>query len=240
MPYQMFVVDWDGTVAPCCGGRNLIMGNCNKNNIYDIWNGEIYQKLRDEVIETKPIYCTCSAIHNSANYSSSDDSQTSNNLQCEYKSIVEKFKSMIEIDIDKAIQLIEQQQIFDFDRNSIILWNELAGVLVHRKKDYLKAQKYIDKILNIDPYNIAAIIKQANIFIYTEKYEDAIIKLSNISEVLKKEYPFINFWLGYAYEMQCKMDLAISCYRLFTDDIEKDSSWGYKHAEEVLSLYDTP
>jgi MoaA/NifB/PqqE/SkfB family radical SAM enzyme len=47
--FRRLFVFYDGIVGPCCGDweRRLIMGDANKESIYQIWNSEAYKRLRD-------------------------------------------------------------------------------------------------------------------------------------------------------------------------------------------------
>lgn len=49
-PWQYLVVQWDGTVVPCCRDYNSanVMGNAAVSTLKDIWNGEIYSGLREQ------------------------------------------------------------------------------------------------------------------------------------------------------------------------------------------------
>lgn len=60
--WQEIVFNSTGDVVPCCmdARPEVVMGNIYKKNLYDIWNGEIYKKVRQQVLknlESIPI-CT--------------------------------------------------------------------------------------------------------------------------------------------------------------------------------------
>ena len=46
--WQRMFIAWDGEVIPCCidSQRESVMGNINKDTIKDIWNNEVYSKIR--------------------------------------------------------------------------------------------------------------------------------------------------------------------------------------------------
>ncbi|OSB14047.1 radical SAM/SPASM domain-containing protein [Clostridium botulinum] len=47
--WQRMFIAWDGDVIPCCvdSEKELLMGNIHKNSINQIWNSEIYKKIRE-------------------------------------------------------------------------------------------------------------------------------------------------------------------------------------------------
>jgi len=47
-PWQYLVVQWDGTVVPCCRDYNGVnpMGNVRVSTLREIWNGDIYAGFR--------------------------------------------------------------------------------------------------------------------------------------------------------------------------------------------------
>jgi radical SAM protein with 4Fe4S-binding SPASM domain len=47
-PWQYLVVQWDGTVVPCCRDYNGVnaVGNVREQSLRDIWNGERYADFR--------------------------------------------------------------------------------------------------------------------------------------------------------------------------------------------------
>lgn len=47
-PWKHLVVQWDGTVVPCCRDCNgeLALGNVKEQSLEEIWNGEAYAELR--------------------------------------------------------------------------------------------------------------------------------------------------------------------------------------------------
>jgi len=50
-PFRYVVVQWNGDVVPCCrdyNGEN-IMGNAVNDTLKNIWNGEKYHILRDQL-----------------------------------------------------------------------------------------------------------------------------------------------------------------------------------------------
>jgi MoaA/NifB/PqqE/SkfB family radical SAM enzyme len=61
-PWRTMVILWDGRVVPCCLDYNGtgVIGDVNKDSIYDIWNGESYRKLRRDFkkLQYKP-YTLC-------------------------------------------------------------------------------------------------------------------------------------------------------------------------------------
>lgn len=56
-PWRTFFVRVDGTVSPCCVTRRSL-GNLNKQNIWEIWNGEGFKKFRKRMkTSNKPPEC---------------------------------------------------------------------------------------------------------------------------------------------------------------------------------------
>ena len=49
-PWQYLVVQWDGTVVPCCRDYNAInaVGNVREQTLREIWNGERYAEFRHQ------------------------------------------------------------------------------------------------------------------------------------------------------------------------------------------------
>jgi len=47
-PWQYLVIQWDGTVVPCCRDYNAVnvMGNVATRTLREIWNSEIYEDFR--------------------------------------------------------------------------------------------------------------------------------------------------------------------------------------------------
>lgn len=47
-PWQYLVVQWDGTVVPCCRDYNAVnaVGNVRKQSLREIWNGPAYEEFR--------------------------------------------------------------------------------------------------------------------------------------------------------------------------------------------------
>jgi radical SAM protein with 4Fe4S-binding SPASM domain len=48
MLYQRLIIGWDGRVFICCGNHfgKLIAGDLNKQTIEEVWNGDVYKRLR--------------------------------------------------------------------------------------------------------------------------------------------------------------------------------------------------
>ena len=67
-PWGQVTVYSDGTVAPCCNtfGRNLPIGNINKESIKDIWNGINIKKIREEFKLNKPNNVCATCINNTS------------------------------------------------------------------------------------------------------------------------------------------------------------------------------
>lgn len=62
--YQLWhslVINWDGTVVPCCKDYNstIIIGNILTDNIESIWNGKTMQKLRQTFLKTPDLIPLC-------------------------------------------------------------------------------------------------------------------------------------------------------------------------------------
>lgn len=49
-PWQYLVVQWDGTVVPCCRDYNSVnrMGNVKQSTLKGIWNGSMYSSFREQ------------------------------------------------------------------------------------------------------------------------------------------------------------------------------------------------
>jgi len=159
-------------------------------------------------------------------------------LVIKYQEYIKQFQAMKEQDVDKAIEFLEEKEkeTFDFDCFSSVIWNELAGVYLYRKKDYEKAKYYVEKILKISPLNILAKTKLGIIFIHQEKYNEALMQLQVLIE--ESNDPLNCFWLGYAYEKTDNLLMAIKCYKNFTDQFSDKEVWGYKHALQVIEKYE--
>ncbi len=67
-PWGQVTVYSDGTVAPCCNtfGRNLPVGDINKESIKDIWNGKNLKKIREELKLNKPNDVCATCINNTS------------------------------------------------------------------------------------------------------------------------------------------------------------------------------
>ncbi len=52
-PWQQVVIRANGDVLPCCSlyGAHVVLGNISNSSIYDIWNGEIMNTLREELMK---------------------------------------------------------------------------------------------------------------------------------------------------------------------------------------------
>lgn len=230
----IFVINPDGAITPCCGGRNLVMGNCNIDSIYDIWNGSNFQQLRsDLLLDVKPSYCNCTEIHASKDFVGASSSYREDVLIKKYNSYIEEFNRIKEANIDDAILYLEakEKEVFDFDTNSIMIWNNLAGVYLYRKQDYLNSKKYCQKILNIKPDSEEALIKMANIQIFTKEVDSAIDILTQLDT--KNILKF--FWLGYAYEQKKDYCRMLVQYKRYIDLETAVNIWGYKHASEMVN-----
>lgn len=234
--FLQYVIGSDLCVSPCCGGRNIVIGNCSQSNIYEIFNSEASQKVRRDLIKyDKPIYCNCAEVHQQGNYAGKSSSIKANVLEEKYKKYVKKFNEMKDNNIDAAISYLENVEVYDFDRTSIIIWNELAGAYLYRKKDYEKAKYYIDKILDIHPYSSSAQLKKAVLFIETGEFEGAI---KTLEQIRVPSEPLSYYWLGFAYEKINDVENMIDNYNNFINICERNNilmdTWGYKHAKEVI------
>jgi radical SAM protein with 4Fe4S-binding SPASM domain len=61
----MALVEWDGTVLPCCRDR-IVLGNLREQSFDSIWNGEPMQRLRETFFrrELRPFCRGCMAFYN--------------------------------------------------------------------------------------------------------------------------------------------------------------------------------
>lgn len=64
MPFYALMIHSNGEVSPCCVdyGHKLIVGNINKESFKGIWNGEILQNLRRNILKNdmqKNSLCSC-------------------------------------------------------------------------------------------------------------------------------------------------------------------------------------
>lgn len=50
--WQGAVVTWDGKVVPCCFDKDaqFVMGNLQKESLSSIWESELYQKFRGQLL----------------------------------------------------------------------------------------------------------------------------------------------------------------------------------------------
>ena len=238
MPFYSISIYDDGTVSACCTSNNLTLGNCIDNTIYEIFNNEYFDKIRNDICYNKPMYCCCTNMHPDGDYRTEKDNIKKNLLVIKYQEYIKQFQAMKEQDVDKAIEFLEEKEkeTFDFDCFSSVIWNELAGVYLYRKKDYEKAKYYVEKILKISPLNILAKTKLGIIFIHQEKYNEALMQLQVLIE--ESNDPLNCFWLGYAYEKTDNLLMAIKCYKNFTDQFSDKEVWGYKHALQVIEKYE--
>lgn len=56
-PFYLLQINPDGTVYPCCSAEKLeSLGNCNTDNIVDIWHGEAFNKFRKNMLKGA-MYC---------------------------------------------------------------------------------------------------------------------------------------------------------------------------------------
>jgi radical SAM protein with 4Fe4S-binding SPASM domain len=60
--WEMVVVNWDGTVSPCCYDVNatIKLGNAFETGIREIWNSAEYQMLRAKVLDGRKNVSICS------------------------------------------------------------------------------------------------------------------------------------------------------------------------------------
>jgi len=55
-PWSSFTVTWDGDVVPCCRDTEAktVLGNVFDQSIHDIWHGERYVEVRENLINRQP------------------------------------------------------------------------------------------------------------------------------------------------------------------------------------------
>ncbi len=60
--YEMVVVNWDGSVSPCCYDFNsrFELGNAFQDDLKNIWNGPNYADLRAKVSQSRQLVPMCS------------------------------------------------------------------------------------------------------------------------------------------------------------------------------------
>ncbi len=60
--YEMVVVNWDGSVSPCCYDFNSTfdLGNAFEDDLAKLWNGPNYQDLRAKVATSRQLVPMCS------------------------------------------------------------------------------------------------------------------------------------------------------------------------------------
>jgi radical SAM protein with 4Fe4S-binding SPASM domain len=59
-PFQTLRISNNGDITPCCNffGYDMVLGNVYKDDVYDIWNGEIMNDLRKTInTEKRPDLC---------------------------------------------------------------------------------------------------------------------------------------------------------------------------------------
>lgn len=67
--WSNMVIHWNGDITACCYDSNgeLVLGNAQKDSIYDIWHGEKYRKLRSAhlqgLIQNIPVCANCEFSH---------------------------------------------------------------------------------------------------------------------------------------------------------------------------------
>ena len=60
LPFSQSHINTDGTVHVCCVGDwdHALSRNVSKENILDIWRGEKYQKIRQQMLDgERPVLC---------------------------------------------------------------------------------------------------------------------------------------------------------------------------------------
>lgn len=68
-PWQYMVIQWDGSVVPCCRDYDAanVMGNVRNESLRDIWNGETYRAFRRQhetgVFGSNDFCRDCTAIY---------------------------------------------------------------------------------------------------------------------------------------------------------------------------------
>lgn len=69
LPFTHIATKTDGTIKLCC--RSRPMGNINNNSIEEIWNGEDYKRIRNQVLSgERPIECEMCWRHEDQNVTS--------------------------------------------------------------------------------------------------------------------------------------------------------------------------
>lgn len=61
-PWQRLSILANGDVLPCCdfNGRNLVIGNIQRDSLTEIWNGPALKKIREDIAQdTSPICSAC-------------------------------------------------------------------------------------------------------------------------------------------------------------------------------------
>jgi len=238
LPFKNIVIDQHGQVYPCCCGENIIVGNCKEKSLYEIFNGNEMQRIRQDMqLKVAPVYADCTEAYKSRacvslkkNYKNGKSHVAEMDF---YDNIITEYKDILKQNIDDAIQYLEQVQnnLVEFDKKSILIWNELAGVYLYRKSDYDNASKYIDKILELNPNSIQALMKKGIVLIFKKYYDEALILFKKLDS---KKDPFVLFWMGYVYEKKGDVEDALF---LYSDFIKKDidvNIWGYKNAKKFI------
>lgn len=62
-PFQFMTILFDGKVTPCCYGRSLVVGDLNKSEIKEIWNGGILRKLRVSLLKNFDLPSICNRCY---------------------------------------------------------------------------------------------------------------------------------------------------------------------------------
>lgn len=222
------LIDENGIAHPCCFAGHIVLGDCNKQGIYDIFYGEAMKEIRKDMENGKrPFYCNCNLNDRCLTTSSSDVEY--------YDKQISLFKEKKDVDIDAAIEILNNTKTHDFNIHAVKIWNELAGAYLYRKRDFEKAEYYLHKILNIKEDSPEALMKLAYIYIERGQYQDAYNTLFLVKEEDRERYPLFFFWIGLLSERTKKIGEMIDNYERFVQKFNDKDSWGYKHALKKLS-----
>ena len=233
-PFYSLSIYYDGMVTPCCNSSNVILGNGGKEDIYNIWNGQKMQELRDSLLNgIKPGYCLCNNItlkrRDISDSEYSNESEITPNFSKERKRYIQDIIS--EFKQQRDVSILKDANIFPVDKYSIPVYSELAGYYLYRANEYNKCLEICDIILSMMPNHYETIMKQAIALYYLGNFENAI-KLLNLLLDYEREHNILYFWLGFSYE-KSDIDMSLYYYKKYIEIEKNKDLWGYKHALQI-------
>jgi radical SAM protein with 4Fe4S-binding SPASM domain len=97
IPFSTMIISWDGKVTGCCFDSNidLVLGDANKDDIKQIWNGSKFRNLRKAVVTNFfPVGSPCSTCEFwKVNFEPRDEIILDGKAIMEYSSTIRKIRS---------------------------------------------------------------------------------------------------------------------------------------------------